>query len=175
MERSGCIAPDQSGGTGVGFDPPESLLYDEPKLYLPLAKCIVKRAQKRGRDYVTDGAKEIFGTWQDALSRRLFLLHTIRKRQETLKKFSGTKSDIKDQLKSMTLMKFSKRHRRHKVLIHAQVDGLQGPSNRFHRPIMRFEPMTLLQSSSSFRRCQQQLTISRSIGVLLPNVVRQSS
>ncbi len=98
MERSGYIAPVQSGGIGVEFDPPESLLYNEPEQHLLLGKCILGRAQKQGRDYVTDGAKEIFGTWQDAFIRRLFLLHTIckcdSKRQETLEKSSGTKSDI---------------------------------------------------------------------------------
>ena len=77
MERSGYIAPVQVGGTGIGFDSPQSLLYDEPRLRAPMAKCILLRAQQRADDSVSTGSIGTLNNWRDALTRRFLLLHSI--------------------------------------------------------------------------------------------------
>ncbi len=64
-------------GSAVGFDPPESLPYDEPRLCVPFTKYIMKRAQQRITNCMSSGAADSVKHWCSALTRRLFLLHSI--------------------------------------------------------------------------------------------------
>ena len=79
MERSGYKPHIQGGGSGSGFHPPESMLYDEPRVRNVLVKKIMKRAIRNEARSKKKEEKDKVSLWITALNRRVFLLDAMHK------------------------------------------------------------------------------------------------
>ena len=90
MERSGYVAPIQGGGTGAGFEPPQSLILDEPVVFSSLIRSIVRRATVSEESTPESSSTERLHVWNLELKRRLFFLSNMKQsNSETLKDFGG--------------------------------------------------------------------------------------
>ena len=79
MERSGYKPHIQGGGSGSGFSPPDSMLYEEPLVRNDIAKKISRRAIRNEAIIKHKEKKYRAAVWVTALKGRVFLLDGMHK------------------------------------------------------------------------------------------------
>ena len=78
MERTGYVRSIQGGGSGSGFRTPNTLKFDEPRLYRALVKTITKRSSEAASKCRGKSNKQRMNNWKSSLLRRMFLIDSIR-------------------------------------------------------------------------------------------------
>ena len=95
MERAGYLHCIQGGGSDSGFRTPNTLKFDDPRLYRDLVKKITKRPSEAASKYHGKSNKQHMSNWKSSLLRRMFLIDSIRpmpkySKPDTLPVTSGT-------------------------------------------------------------------------------------
>lgn len=73
----------QGGGSGVGFQEPGSLLYDEPKMFRETCRKIVSRISNDLNKCVDDSEKKQIQVRNREIKRRVYKLDSMKKLNDT--------------------------------------------------------------------------------------------